>query len=302
MINTDFPEHLFVPQKHKQGIYRYKVKLGLEICKKKSILFCGIARNVSNNLERNILCLSRTGQFFKDHHTFIYENNSTDDTLQILLNYNSDHLTFLHENRLDQDYQQFINNDTDPWGYNRCKVLARCRNKYLNYIDTADKTYDYICVLDCDLQGGWSYDGILHGIYTLESEQNNACVSSYGVLADFFNKQDLEDVVDNKYIMYDTLAFRPQNYNKIGSQGEGTKLNLLSFTRGDDPINVSSNFGGMAIYKSDVLKNKYYDATQKENNMVEPDHMFLNQQITKEGYNIILDPSMIVSYSYHQYS
>jgi len=30
--------------------------------------------------------------------------------------------------------------------------------------------------------------------------------------------------------------------------------------------------------------------------------MFLNQQITKEGYNIILDPSMIVSYSYHQYS
>jgi hypothetical protein len=302
MISTDFPEDIFQPSPRKASSYKYMVNVGEKICKDKKILFCGICRNVGDVLERNILCLHRTGGLFKDFKIFMYENDSSDKTIDILNQYKSAKLDFITSKRDDKDYRINLNNGSDPWHFQRCKILADCRNNYLEFAKNFYH-FDYLCVVDIDIAGAWSYDGIKHAIFILEHNQDYGCVSSYGVLADSNTKNNttLEDVDQNDYIMYDSLAFRPITVNNVHM----SRLNVfgeLNFSRGDDPLEVNSNFGGMAIYKMNLIKDKIYDAKEWASGYTDPDHVIFNRQIQKDGYKIILNPNMITSYSHHRYS
>ena len=302
-MNTNFPEEIFDAKLKNQSIYRYKSNTGQQIAKSKKIIFAGICRNVEQTLASNIERIVRTAKEFNDFHIFLYENDSIDNTVNILNSYSQKtKLTFLSENRQDKDYRDDIHNGIDPWHFNRCKILATCRNIYLRHILTSFSDYDYLCVLDWDIKGGWSYTGFNHGIYTLESDKSYACVSSYGVLSEPNNKNTLEDYNSEDYIMYDSLAFRPLNMSKGIHILKTPAFNRIHFSRGDDPIEVASNFGGMALYKLSLLKDKRYEAKQWNEGEVDPDHVLLHKQLIQDGYKIILDPSMIVSYSDHKYS
>ena len=302
-MNTDFPEYIFDSQLKNLSIYKYKVNEGKKIASSKKIIFAGICRNVGDTLGLNIERIIRTSESFKDFQIFLYENDSDDNTIKILNSYqNKTHLSFLSENRNDKDYRQQINNGSDPWHYRRCQILAECRNIYLKYVFDNFTDYDYLCVLDLDIKGGWSYAGFQHAIFTLETNPKCACVSAYGVLSDINNTDSLEDYSIEEYIMYDSLAFRPLQITKGIHILRTPVFNRITFNRGDDPIEVTSNFGGMAVYKLPLLKNKKYGAKQWKEGEVDPDHVLLNKQLIEEGYKIILDPNMIVSYSDHKYS
>jgi hypothetical protein len=300
-MNINFPENLFPAPPDKSGIYKYKVNQGKAIAQNKSIIFCGIVRNVAETLQKNILRIHKTASLFKDYHIFIYENDSDDCTKQILINNRSSKLVFDSEYRQDKNYRENLDNGVDTWHFKRCEILAECRNKYLSYIRSLSTTYDYVCVIDLDIKGGWSYDGFFHGIYTLEQDTNNSCVSSYGVLSEFTNNSYLEEIDPKDYLMYDSLAFRPISMKGMVHMLRVPMFNRLHFNRGDEPIQVRSNFGGMAIYKTQEIINRSYEA-KHINGSTNPDHVCLNQSIIEDGKNILLDPSMIVSYSHHQYS
>lgn len=299
-MNTDFPEYLFETPDHIKSIYEYKVNAGKNICKTKSIVFCGICRDVSNTIERNILRLQKTGTLFKEYATILYENDSSDNTVEILNKYLSDNFHLISEHRSDKNYRSDIDTGVDPWHFRRCQILADCRNKYLDIVYSQYMHYDYMCVLDLDLYGGWSYDGICHGIFTLESNRSHACVSAYGVLSEPNNEHLLEAYDPSEYIMYDSLAFRPMNFESGIHILRTPAFNKIVFNRGDDPVEVRSNFGGMSIYKIPLLNNHRYGAKQWQDGFVDPDHAILNQSIIDDGYKIMLDPSMIVSYSKHK--
>ena len=51
-MNTDFPDEL-IPASVDESILNYATEAGKEICKDKSIMFCGIVRNAGKHLERN---------------------------------------------------------------------------------------------------------------------------------------------------------------------------------------------------------------------------------------------------------
>jgi hypothetical protein len=296
---TDFPEDIFAIEKNKEALYKYKIKAGQETCKQKTIIFCGICRNVGEVLERNILRLHRTGKMFKDYHIFLYENDSSDNTVAILNKYKSDKLHFISTTRDDKNYRQDLDNGKDTWHYNRCKILAECRNYYMDYMKDLD--YDLACMVDIDLKGGWSYEGINHGVYTLFSDEANACVSSYGVLTEKTNTLTLEESDKSQYLMYDSFAFRPVGVESLHLL-RTPSYNYIVLNRGDDPIKVWSNFGGMAIYKKSLINNLRYGAKEWKTGYVDPDHVVFHRELSKLKYNIILDPSMIVSYSNHKYS
>lgn len=299
-ISTDFPEDLFAPDKNKQALYNYRLNMGNDICKDKKVIFCGICRDVGDVLEKNILRLHRTGRMFKDYHIFLYENDSSDNTVQILNKYKSSKLNFISTTRSDKDYRQDLNNGKDIWHYNRCCILAECRNHYIDYVNQLSD-FDLLSVVDIDLKGGWSYEGIKHGMHTLYNEKSNACVSSYGILSEKTNEKTLEKVDSKNYLMYDSFAFRPLGVTSLHML-RTVSYNHILFNRADDPIKVWSNFGGMAFYKIDAIKNIRYGAKQWEEGYVDPDHVVFNRQLIKLNHNIILDPSMIVSYSNHKYS
>jgi hypothetical protein len=303
-MNTDFPDSIFL---NETANYQYAINAGTKICKNKSIIFCGIARDVAENLQLNIDRLHRTGKMFHRYQIFIYENDSKDETRQILEKNKSAHLTYLSEAREDQDYRSKLDTPQDPWHYNRCKILSDCRNKYIEYIHSLKEKPDYICVLDCDLKGGWSYNGFKHSMFTLEQEDATGCVSAYGVLADKYGKDNLENHAVNKYIMYDSFAFRPLEYLNTPLHMLKTPMfNNLVFTADMEPIEVCSNFGGMAIYKTRAfLDGEQYSAKNWADDFspfVDPDHVSFHRNIIAKNWKVLLNPAFIVSYSHHKFS
>lgn len=303
-MNTDFPDHLFGFNGNRAK-FEYEVKEGIEICKSKKILFCGIVRNVEDNIERNILIYNRTVQPFKKSKLFLYENDSNDRTIEILEKYRSEDIEFVSEKRNDADYVEKVGKEEDPYHYNRCKALSNCRNKYLQKIQKEkwNEQYDYICIVDMDINGGWSYDGFYHSIYILENNNDAACISSYGVVADYTQKLDLNEVHYNDYVFYDTFAFRPINVDPKIHKNATFLFNAMKYNIGEEPEEVISNFNGLAIYKSKYFtEDKKYETNQWKEGYVDSEHIAFYKQIAKDGGKIYLNPSLVVAYSHHQFS
>jgi hypothetical protein len=285
-MKISFPQNLF-KSPNKENIY-----FGKKICRDSKILFCGIARNVEKTIEKNIEKIKFLGRYFKKYEVFIYENDSIDNT-KILLNLSN--IQYLSEKRNDESYRQKILNGEDKNHFNRCKILASCRNKYIDYAKKHCSDFDFICVLDWDIYG-WSYKGFYDSIFRLQSNNKLASVSAYGVLSDFNNNEYLEKNID-KLLMYDSFAFRPLGFNlPLYPQIQY----LFNHYKTDKPTIVRSNFGGMSIYKNKLLLEQQYEA-REINGMVDCDHVVINDKISNLGFNHLLNNYFIVSYSRHRF-
>jgi len=305
-MNTDFPEEIFPISNNNKANYEYIVQQGFNIAQNKSILFCGICRNVEDVLQLNIDRITRTGSMFKDYHIFVYENDSNDNTLKILQDNQSDKLTFLSETRDDRNYAEQLDTPLDPWHYNRCCVLAECRNKYLEFLQKLETKPDYVCVIDLDIKGGWSYNGFAHSLFMIEQEKDTGCVSAYGVLADPTGKDPLEQHSTSNFLMYDSFAFRPYGWNSAIHMISTPLFNRVLLNKDMEPFTVESNFGGMAIYKSKaILDGEKYEAknwVSHKSPFVDPDHVNLHRNMQKKNWKILINPAFIVSYSHHKFS
>lgn len=303
-MNTDFPDEVF-DSCVSDSAYDYIAEQGRNICKSKSIFFCGIVRNNAKVLERNLARISRTASSFKNSFTFLYENDSTDNTVDILnkAKSNSTNFDFLSESRADKDYDVELKNGEDFDEYKRCCVLSDCRNKYMDYIKSNNITelYDYICVIDLDIKGGWSYKGFDNSIFMLENIKQAVAMTAYGVIADPYQKEKLEDRRHKDYWMYDTFAFRPVGKDPKMDMRTRGPFNCVYLKKGEKPVEVISNFGGLGIYKSQYF-NHNYKVNKWQDWYVDSEHVFFHKQIIDQGGRIFINPSLTVSYVNHKYS
>jgi hypothetical protein len=264
---------------------------GLEICSTSKILFCGIARNVEKTLQRNIDRIHHTAEKFKEYKIFIYENDSTDNTKDIL---KQNKIEYIAENNVkNHDYIIDIQEGRDNNFFKRCKFLAKCRNKYLDFAREKCSEYDYICIIDLDIHG-WSYEGFYDSIFRLSSKEI-ASVSAYGVLSNFDNSLDIE--YSSNLLMYDSFAFRPVNFKGPWTEGLQARCNYLQI---NTPSLVRSNFGGMAIYKMNLISQFNYDINII-NGYVDSEHIYINDCMSKLGYKHLINPFLITSYSKHRF-
>lgn len=290
--STDFPEELF------PAVNQDVVNLGKEISSNKRILFCGICRDVGNTIHKNIKRIKRTAEKFKDHKVYIYENDSSDNTTEILKEFkNKSLIECTTDNREDKNYKDIISQGLDVKHLNRCNVLASCRNNYIDYLKNNCNDYDYMCVIDFDIHG-WSYSGFYHSIACIENAKDISSMSSYGVLGDVKNTRYIENC--KQFLFYDSFAFRPLGLNVPMTRGLQVQFNLLT------PLNsnlteVESNFGGMCIYKTDTIKDAKYSAKEHDK-FVDCDHVCFNREIKNNGYKHYFNPNMVVSYSKHRFS
>jgi hypothetical protein len=93
-------------------------------------------------------------------------------------------------------------------------------------------------------------------------------------------------------LYYDTFAWRYHNDPTVYTE----KVNLMKYNRGDDLVQVDSCFGGLAIYKRDVIT----DDLQYQAH--DCDHPTLHAQIRANGHdNIFMNPNQITLYSATRY-
>lgn len=309
--NINFPEEIFTGNIRKDERFHLIQQHVMDACKKDKILFCGIARNAGDNIERNIQRIHKTGAYFNEYKVFIYENNSIDNTKEILKEYESDNFIVYSEDIEDANYSMTDNQ------YNRCMRIADARNKYMDFVQANAEEYPIVAILDLDLIGGWSYEGFIESFSQLVN--NNAYskvagMTSYGVISTTgaWENIRLEEVSQRDYKMYDSFAFRPYGWameEKDNGIKDLNKIDQASFNDIERPVandKVFSNFGGIALYQTKLIKDVRYSSRQPQesNNylVADSEHVCFHREIFNKGFNIRMCNRMLVSYSPHRYT
>lgn len=271
-IYYQFPECLW-PSNNSE--YIKGVKNGYDLMRDSSVIICGLARNLSSHINYTIARLEYLSSLFNKCKVIIYTNDNEDGTgqsLNVEFISNSQDWILLWEN-LNKTFHGSVSTSQ------RYIDMAYYRNQYLK--EAYKYNADYLVVLDTDVLGGYSWNGIAHSINSMNGKVG--CIGSNSLI---YNN-DIR-------LYYDSLAFRRLNSEK---RHDDTEINLFKYNRGETLVQLQSCFGGVAIYNFSTLKNNnlcYED--------YDCDHVTLNRKLINLGYSNYLNPSMITLYSHSEYT
>lgn len=236
------------------------------------ILICGVCKNVEAALDSTIKNIEELGSRFKDYQVIIYENNSTDKTVEILRRWASEnrHVLILSEQLSQEDFKKMgarcLSYDGKP---SRMELIARARNIVLEQARSPQyHDFRYLLMADLDFKDVWPIREILK---TVRSKRKWDCVSANGIGPEGF--------------YYDHFALRdakhPLGPELIGQSwwyGAPNKLKLQKKRW----HSVYSAFGGLAIYKRvKILACSYSGACTED---LKKDYTNILSNISEDSY------------------
>ena len=249
--------------------YQEKVNLGKSICTNSKIAVVALARQCEKQLQNSIDLINSLVN--NDLRWFVYENDSTDDTKEILSKNKSEKFS-ISLNDLGKGYL------TDS-SLSRTLALADYRNICRDWVCKNCSDFDYTIVLDLDADKGLSVDGIYNSIYWLNHIENAGGMGSYSMFIDR-NSSNLQ------ISHYDSFAVRINDW--IDSEEKNSNFSWFSNFNpkvGSNPIPLYSCFGGLAVYKTQAFLSAQYDGS------IGSEHIGLHKGMQENGWGMYLNPS-----------
>jgi hypothetical protein len=240
-IEAHRPDVLLPPDEEFIREYHANVRYGKHVAADCSIAIVMICRNSQPWLQQTLSLIEQTGSHFKSWKAFAFENDSTDDTKDVLSAW-CDHsqrdisLNINHRPHLNYTIAQ-----------ERTVALAEYRAQCQQWVRNSDPV-QYVAVVDSDSWGGWSVDGLLTSVAHMESGD------WWGLGS--YSWCELR-TADGSIIPahYDGFAFR-----WFGWQHR-TPLDWFHLMRppvGARPVQVNSAFGQLALYRADTYLRGVY--------------------------------------------
>lgn len=267
------------------------VKRGYLKMSESSLMICSIVRDCEQQLNRNIPKIESLRSKFKISEVVVFENDSSDLTKNTLKKWNK---ISKNVNVRCEDYHVYSIPKEDKNGVNkyysqyRISKMAQYRNKYMSFLEDCDREFDYVIIIDLDIHN-FELDGIAH---------------SFGLYANWdvitANGYSYSKHLNKRY--HDTYALieygtENQNQTELIINDNRRKWSFLQY--GMPIIPVFSAYGGLAIYRYEILRNKRYDVLSNNDDRVEVkcEHVSLHTSLQKEGINrIFINPNMVVFY------
>lgn len=291
-LYSRFPESLFQATGDTQE-YLGRLFEGIERASKLNVVITGLCRNVIDTLDHTMARLYKTAKFFHDCKIVIYENDSNDGTSERLRGYaeKDKDLFLIQENT---GHKQF----GATRELERPLYLGELRNKSQDFILSLNKFYniDHVIVIDLDLEGGWSYDGLINSF----SYSGWSAMTANGLLFREKRVSGGDDVeIEIERLFQDSWAYRDYGDETL-KPCEVT--NLYKFERGEKPKEVFSNFNGLGIYRLEEIKDCRFGAEENEDGTVTNEWSYYHREMRSRGSHVFLNPSMITLYSPHEFS
>lgn len=244
----------------------------------RSVVVCGLARDIGTTLAATVQRIEGLGELFGSYQVVLYENDSTDCTPDLLHGWSqeNDRVTILTET---------LDHPVHPT--KRCLKRAECmayyRNQYHQFVREECAATDFVIVLDTDLEGGWSMEGIAHTL----GQDDWDFVGSNGIIFKRIGPQR------NRKMQYDAWAFRLRGQD----QPLDTRLvNEMQWERGEPMVPVNSCFGGLGVYRTEAFLSSEYGGSDIE-------HLHLHRGMREQGFGRqFLNPSQITLYGRHHRS
>ena len=266
--------------------------------KDSKIIVCSIVRNAARGLKRNIPIIETICASFKDYKIFVYENDSTDNTKELLIKWKNtfpSKIEIITENIDPTSTVPHNVKSVNPF-YSKARIskMVSCRNQYMEMIEKKKWDADYLMVVDLDVAQLY-----IQAILTsFSSNIEWDAVTAFGY--------SLSPKLKRRY--HDTYALT--EYKDENTAQTETKIKYLAekygnLTEKDDWIRVFSAFGGLAIYKYDAVKGLKYQLLSNDDDRVEVkcEHYSIYKQMAEAGYNkVYINPAMCLKYQSLSYS
>jgi hypothetical protein len=272
-LYEDF-EHNTVPDKELPQVYQ-----GLEKASQSKIILVGLARDNEERISKNIENMVKIGKHFDDYRIVIFENDSSDNTREIIEQKS-------HENsKIEliecQDIPQCKFGTLPAYGKGlfskgRIVKMSEYRNMYMTYIYNKYKNWDYLFICDMDMEGVFFKNGFFHA---LNLTKEYSAVFSNGMMS-----------VPGLIILspYDGMAYSTEHMkeNKAAITKFFHQLKTCKYS--SKPIEVHSAFNGGGIYRlSDVYPSMY-------NADYSCEHNSLHYAMREKGKRLCIDPYFMV--------
>ena len=269
---------------------RQIIKKGNQLMAESSICFCSIIRNGNSALIKNIKKLEVLRSKFKNSQVVVFENDSTDGTKDTLAKWSNEYenvLAICQNFKTNTIPSSEINGFNKYFSNQRISKMANYRNQYLKVLSDLKSHYDYIMIVDLDIED-FSIDGVAHS-FGLAEHWDVITANGYSY------SPSLKKRYHDTYALTEIGTENMIQTEEVISDNQ-QKWSFLNF--GMPLIPVYSAYGGLAIYKGNVLKNKTYEALQNNDARVEVkcEHFSLHHQIQQENRKIFINPNMTVLY------
>lgn len=269
--------------------YSKEVEEGVQKARNSKIVIAGLLQNGAYQIPELMERCKKMTSYFKDYRVIILENNSIDSSRKDLLEWakQDDRVKILcqdpyvantDECRIEGSSGE---KDTSPMPH-RIQKMATLRNIYLDHIYHYYKDFDYLCVMDMDLEGDLFMDGFIHGIGLLNPKID--AIACNGMM-----KTDEK----NGFYYYDSFAYLEDNDTPymvdMSQKSEHDHYVHIYMTQLYHsqmiPDRVQSAFGGCVIYNlRSMIKSRYGFS----DTYFMCEHTFFHQ-----GKNLYIDPRMI---------
>lgn len=249
--------------------YIENINLGKNICEKSKVVIISLARNCEKNLQKSIDQIIKLKS--QDFQFFIYENNSIDNTKDILIESAKKKSSITIS--LNTDDTPYLTDDSRERTIN----LAGYRNTCLEWVKNNCANFNYTIVLDLDADLGFSVNGIYNSISWLNKIPKSSGMGSYSL---YLNNKN--------FFHYDSFAFRLRDWNESTKNRQREKcFHQFHPKIGFPPVELNSCFGGLSVYKTEIFVNGKYDGS------IGCEHVLFHKSLKKNGYNMYLNPSSI---------
>jgi hypothetical protein len=269
-----FPEGAFPCAAEFRQEYARRVERGRDRMRGASVVIGGLCRDVRAWLPHTAARVERLGQMFRRYQVVCLEADSADATLGFLETW-ADQNPAVHVLRGNPGLAL-----TTGLGRPRSGGSSSHHREMLRrYVIENLPEYDHVLVIDMDLAGGWSYDGVADTF----GREGWDFVGSNGLMLNPTVRSDAE----GGPIFFDTWAFRDVGHDDPHPEAE---VHGRSHRRGEPLRPVWSCFGGLGVYRRECWEAAVYSGRS-------PEHVGFHQHMRALGFHrLFLNPSQIVLY------
>jgi hypothetical protein len=263
------------------------------------VILVGCTKNSGSYIYEHLTRLNQMAIFFTKFNIVIYENDSTDNTVEQLnlFKSNNSNFNFISETNVVEKYIQNKHINL------RVQIIAHGRNCLLHIVNSLYTNYDYMLMIDLDtvlnnfdpnnIHKIFSYDVNLWDVLTANCNGPYYDIWALRITQNIW-QNDIHGKIWNNPIIHDCWAQQVMNM----SFKDCVKSYQKVIPMNSSLIKTDSSFGGAGIYRINKIKDCYYNPfCYNHRNMLsgQCEHVSFHQDINKNGGRIFICPSFIVN-------
>ena len=245
-VAAHHPDVLLPPDAEFAEDYADAVRYGREVARESTVSLVAICRNAMPWLPQTLALVEETGAMFKDWSAFVFENDSQDDTKEVLKAWSD------HDRRnvsLNTNHRPHLSHVITQ---ERTVALAEYRTQCQWFVRHREPC-DFVIVFDTDAWGGWSVDGVATSIAEMARDRSWYGLASYSWCEMMVGGQRFA-------AHYDAFALRWNHWRRRDQQW----VHHWHPPVGSPPVELNSAFGQLAVYRAERYVQGTYDGSDCE--------------------------------------